>query len=164
MNKPWKMILMLAGIFIAGGITGSFITLRLGHQWMARHAGPEQWAPNHLKRLVERLDLKPEQTEQIHPIVHRNMEEVNHLRNESMTETRRIIERMEREISDKLTPEQRAKFEQMNREFRERTRRFMPDRQNRQSGPGGPRPERERPAGGPDGSPGTPPPDKPPGG
>ncbi len=165
MNKPWKMVLILAGIFVLGGITGSFVTLRIGHQWMARRPGPEQWAPNHLKRLVDRLDLNPEQTEQIRPIVHRNMEEMNRLRNESMAETRRIFERMEREISEKLTPEQRTKFEQMNKEFRERARRFMQDRPNRQNGSGGSHHgEHEQPADEPGQPRGETPPDKPPGG
>jgi uncharacterized membrane protein len=165
MNKPWKMVLVLAGIFLAGGVTGAFVFMRFGHQWMARRPGPEQWAPNHLKRLVERLELKPEQAELIRPIVRRNMDELNRVRTESMAETRSIFQRMEQEISAQLTPEQRAKFEQMNKEFRERAKRFMPDRQNRPAGPGGPRPEQEPPAGEP-GKPsdGPPPPEKPPGG
>ena len=36
-----------------------------------------------------------------------------------MAETRVVVEAMQREISDNLTPEQRIKFEQMNRELRE---------------------------------------------
>jgi len=147
MIKPWKLILLLAGIFIAGGVTGAFVMLRLGREMLARRPMPEQWAPLHMKRLVHRLDLSPEQTEQIRPIVRRNMEEMNRLRNESMTETKRIFERMEREISDKLTPEQRTRFEQMNKEFRERAKKFMQDRQNRQSGPGGLRPAHDKPPG-----------------
>ena len=161
MNQPWKLILLLVGIFIAGGITGGFLTLRLGREVLARHRGPEQWAPQHLKRLVERLDLKPEQQEQLRPIVRRNMEELNRLRGYAMAETRTVLERMAREISEKLTPEQRAKFEQMNKEFRERARRFNGDRQ---LGPGGLRPQRERPAGEPGRLPVEPSPDKPPGG
>ena len=164
MNKPWKLILVLVGIFIAGGVTGAFVMIRVGREMMARRPGLEQWAPNHLKRLVERLDLKPEQTDQIRPIVHRNMEDMRRLRTESMAETKRIFERMEREISDKLTPEQRTKFEQMNKEFHERARKFMQDRLNRQSRPGGPLGDREPPAPEPGKSPGEQPSEKPPGG
>ncbi len=164
MIKPWKIVLVLVGIFLAGGVTGAFVVLRLGRQWMAHRPGPEQWAPNHLKRLVDRLDLKPEQVELIRPIVHRNMERLNRLRAEAVTETRSVFERMEQEVSAQLTPEQRVKYDQMNKEFRERARRFMPDRQNRPPGPGGPHPGRERPEGEPDKPPGEPPPaDKPPG-
>ena len=132
MNKPWKLILLLVGIFIAGGITGGFLTLRLGHEAVAKRRQPGEWAGQHLKRLVERLELKPEQQEELRPIVRRNMEELNRLRTTAMAETKVILERMEREISEKLTPEQRAKFEQMNKEFREKAKRFNADR------PGGP--------------------------
>jgi uncharacterized membrane protein len=153
MNKPWKIVLVLLGIFLAGGVTGAFVMLRIGHQWIAHRPGPEQWAPNHLKRLVERLDLKPEQAEAIRPIVHRNMEELSRLRIESMADIKRVFERMEREVSAQLTPEQRTKFEQLNKEMRERAKRFTPDRKNR---PGaGPQADPAKPDAGP--------PEKPPG-
>ena len=147
--KPWKLILLLLGIFIAGGVTGAFVTLRVGREMMARHPKPDQWAPQQLKRLVDRLDLKPDQVEVLRPIIHRNMEEIGRLRNYSIQETRTIYERMEREISEQLTPEQRIKFEQLNQEMHERARKFMPEGPNRGFGPGGPRPEPAGPAGGP---------------
>jgi len=157
MTNPWKLVLLLVGIFVAGSITGAFVTLRFGRDWVARRPGPEQWAPNHMKRLMERLDLKPEQVEQIRPIVHRNMEELNRVRNDTMAETKGVFERMEREIAERLTPEQRIKFDQLNKEMRERAKRFTPDRQ---TGAGGPRPDRDPP----EKPPGDqPPPAKPPG-
>jgi uncharacterized membrane protein len=147
MNKPWKVVLLLLGIFVAGGVTGAFVMLRVGREMFIKRPGPEQWAPNHLKRLAERLKLEPEQVEQLRPIVRRNMEELNRLRDTSMAETKFVFERMEREISEKLTPEQRSKFEQLNKEMRERAKRVMPDRKKRPPGPGGPGPEGAPPAG-----------------
>ena len=137
MNKPWKLVLLLVGIFLAGGVTGAFVMLKVGHEMITRRPGPDQWAPNHVKRLVEKLGLNPEQTEQVRPIVRRNMDDLNRLRSTSMTETRAIFERMEREVSEKLTPEQREKYEQLNKEMRERFRK------NADRPPGGPHPERE---------------------
>jgi len=147
MNKPWKLVLLLTGIFLAGGVTGAFVMIRLGREMASRRPMPEQWAPMQLKRLVERLDLQPEQLEQLRPIVRRNMEELKRLRAYTMTETRSVLERMEREVSEKLTPEQRAKFEQMNRELR--AAREARDKAKRANG--------GRPPGD------QPPPDKPPG-
>ncbi len=166
MSKPWKTVLLLLGIYVAGGVTGAFVMVRVIRDRVAHRPMPDQWAPMQLKRLAERLDLKPEQVDQLQPIVKHNMDELRKLRASSLAETRTVFERMEREISEKLTPEQRAQFEQMNKEFRERARRFMQDRQNRP--PGGPRFDREgdqdwrkdepgRPAGAP------PPPEKSPG-
>jgi len=140
------MVLVLLGIFVAGIVTGGFLTLRFGRELAARRAGPEQWAPNHLKRLAERLDLHPEQLEQLRPIVRRNMEELGRLRSESGAANKAIMDRMEREIAEKLTPEQRVKFEQFNKELKERAKRIMPERRNR---PTGQHSDQERPPTGP---------------
>lgn len=164
MNKPWKVILVLIGIFVAGGVTGAFVMMRLGHRMVSHRPGPEQWAPSHLKRLMQRLELKPEQGEAIRPIVHRHMEDLTRLRTESMADIKRIIERMEREISAQLTPEQRTKFEQLNKEMRERAKKFSPERKNRLPGPGGLRGEREPRSGEPGEPEGEALPGKPPGG
>ena len=159
MNKPWKLMLVLLGIFIAGGVTGAFLTKRFGREWVSpKRPAPEQWAPNHMKRLAERLGLSREQEEQLRPIVQRNMEELGRLRNESMAVSKGVFERMEREISEKLTPEQRVKFEQLNKEMRDRARKDS-HKDARPPGPGGPPPgESGRPPGE------VPPPEKPPGG
>ena len=153
MNQPWKLVLLLAGIFFAGCVSGAFIGQKVLRGKIPPRPMPEQWVPWHLKRLAERLDLKPEQQDELRPVIKRNMDELNRLRSASMAETRVILERMEREVSEKLTPEQRAKFEKQNQEFRERFRKLGADRPG-----GGPRGER----GGPDRPPGDkPPPDKP---
>lgn len=140
MNAPWKLVLVLAGIFVAGMVTGAFGTLRFGRDWVTKRPGPDQWAPNHLRRLSERLDLLPEQQDQLRPIVRRNMEELSRVRNECLVATKSVFERMEREISERLTPEQRVKYEQLNKEMRERAKKVVPER-NRPSGSGGPSPE-----------------------
>jgi len=145
MNQPWKLVLLLAGIFIAGGVTGAFVGQKVLRGKFLQRPMPEQWAPWHLKRLAERLDLKPEQQDALRPIIKRNVDELNRLRSTSMAETKLILERMEREVAEKLTPEQRAKFEKQNQEFRERIRKFGAERM------GGPR-------GGPDLPPGEKPP------
>ena len=137
MNQPWKVIVVLLGIFVAGGVTGGFVTLRVVRERISNRPMPEEWAPRHLKRLVDRLALTPEQQEQIRPIVRHNMEQLNRLRNQSLAETQMRIESMQRDIAQKLTPEQRVAFEQMNRELREaretrerneRAKRPRPDR------------------------------------
>lgn len=137
MNQPWKVIVVLLGIFVAGGVTGGFVTLRVVRERISNRPMPEEWAPRHLKRLVDRLALTPEQQEQIRPIVRHNMEQLNRLRNQSLAETQMRIESMQRDIAQKLTPEQRVAFERMNRELREaretrerneRAKRPRPDR------------------------------------
>jgi len=119
MNQPWKVIIVLLGIFVAGGVTGGFFTARVCQTKMLNRPVPEEWAPRTLKRLVERLSLTPAQQEEIRPIVRRHMEDLNRLRNRSMAETQTVVEGMQREISGRLTAEQREQYEQLNRELRE---------------------------------------------
>ena len=157
-DRPWKLVLLLAGIFLAGMVSGALVMIRIGREMAVRRPLPGQWAPQQMRRLAERLSLSPEQQETLRPIVRRNMQDLARVRNYTFQETGSILERMEREISDKLTPEQRGKFEQMNKEWRERLR--------RQFGPGGGMRGRhgEPPIGPPSGPPPEKPADKPPGG
>lgn len=144
-NKPWKLIVLLTAIFLTGGVTGGLVTWRFGHKMAVKRHQPEQWAPMHMSRLADRLKLQPEQVEQLRPIVRRHLEELGRLRNNWLAESRVAIERMEREVADKLTPEQQVKFEELNRQMRERAKKVMPNKPNRPRGEGSP-PEGERPS------------------
>lgn len=124
-DKPWKLVLLLGGIFLSGAIVGGFVSVAVAKTMLRQHLAPEMWGPARLKMLEKRLDLTTEQLERLRPIVRRDVEDLNRLRQQGFTETRRIIERMERDISAVLTPEQREKFEKINAEMRERARRMM---------------------------------------
>lgn len=127
-GKPWKLILLLAGIFVAGGVAGGFVTLKYLHNTMRERGAPEHWGPARLKMLADRLDLSRDQVERLKPIVRRDVEDLSRLRQQSFSETRRILERMEKDIAAVLTPEQKRKFEQLSREMRERARRMFEQR------------------------------------
>jgi uncharacterized membrane protein len=132
MNKPWVIIIVLLGIFVAGGVTGGFFTARVCKNKLLNRPVPEEWAPRTLKRLIERLELTPAQQDQIRPIVRRHMEELNRVRNQSMSDTQYVVEGMQSEISEQLTAEQRIKYEQLNRELREaREKREREEREKR---------------------------------
>ena len=81
MNKPWIVILVLLGIFTAGGVTGGFVTLKVCRDKIANRPVPEEWEPQHLKKLSDRLNLSAEQKEQVRPIIRRRMEQLKRLRN-----------------------------------------------------------------------------------
>ena len=141
MNKNLKLVGLLAGIFVTGSVTGALLTTRFGRDWLKQRAVPEQWASHHVRKLAEKLELKNDQVEQLRPIIQRNMEEMGRLRSECVKDTRVVAERMEREISEKLTPEQKIKFDEYNREKRERMKKHMQKKTE------GVRPEGEAPAG-----------------
>ena len=125
-DKPWKLVLLLTGIFFAGAITGGVVTVRYGRQLAQMRAQPEQWGPARLKMLAQRLDLTPEQVEKLRPIIKRDMEDLNRLRQHGMSETRRVLQRMEADITAELTPEQKGKFEKLTEEIRAKMQRDHP--------------------------------------
>ncbi|WP_415907817.1 hypothetical protein [Oleiharenicola sp. Vm1] len=129
-DKPWKLVLLLTGIFLAGAVAGGFVTLEVGKSMLRKRLAPDNWGPARLKMLEKHLDLTSDQIERLKPIVRRDVDELNRLRQQGFQETRRILERMEKDIAEVLTPEQRAKFEKLNAEMRERARRLMEQRRN----------------------------------
>jgi Spy/CpxP family protein refolding chaperone len=153
-DKPWKLVLLLTGIFFAGAVAGGFVTLEVGKGMLRKRLAPDNWGPARLKMLEKHLDLTPEQLDRLKPIIRRDVEDMNRLRQQGFQETRRILERMEKDIAAVLTPEQREKFQKLNAEMRERARRMI--EQRREKGEKGER--RGPPPGAPDDHDGPPPP------
>ncbi|MDP1578689.1 MAG: hypothetical protein Q8M02_00320 [Candidatus Didemnitutus sp.] len=143
LEKPWKLILLLVGIFVSGAVTGSFATLMIGKKMAQSRPAPDQWISARFKMIAERLELTPPQVEKLEPIMRRNAEDLKRLRQDGMRDTRRIVERMEKEIAAVLTPEQRVKFDVLSKEMAERARRFMEQREQRRHEPRGVRPPGE---------------------
>lgn len=139
MDKPWKLVLLLVGIFAAGAVTGAFLSVKLRHEYRPPGPRPEEWGPNKIKKLSERLELSAEQREKLRPIIARDVEDLGRIRTTSIAESRRILERMERDINSALTEEQRRKFAEMNAESREKAKRFWEDRKKNED-----RPEKRR--------------------
>jgi len=132
MDKPWKVILAFTGIFLAGILVGGLVTLRWGKNFGSRLPMGEQYGPQLMKRLVNQLDLTPEQQAKVKPIVDQATDELRQLRRSAQRTTTAVIERMQGEISAVLTPEQKAKFDAQIAQQRERMKRFMEERARRQ--------------------------------
>lgn len=132
--------MVLVGIFLAGTVTGAFAAKQMARDMFVKRSGPEQWEPNHMKRLAERLKLSEEQLAQIRPIVRRNMSEMSHARETWLTDSKVIMERLQREVSELLTPDQRARYEQMNKEQRDKAKKLQQERGARPPGPGAGKP------------------------
>lgn len=160
-EKPWKLVLLLTGIFLAGAVAGGFVTLEVGKGMMRKRMAPENWGPARLKMLEKQLDLSSDQIERLKPIIRRDVEDMNRLRQQGFQETRRILERMENDIAAILNPEQKEKFQKLNAEMRERARRMIEQRRSERLEKGE-RPDkgehRGPPPGAPDSHDGPPPP------
>ncbi len=128
MSKPWQVWLVLAAIYVFGGVCGAVVyrVARGGH----RHPlpPPREWVMRRVALINRELKLTPEQRERIQPIVQRNLDELTKAWRQSIFGSREIVERMEREIATELTPQQRARMEQFLQERREHFRKELRER------------------------------------
>ena len=122
MAKTWQVVLATIAIFLAGLVAGGAIAFGLvhwNHERLVRAAGEaparpgkvEGFGPGLLRGFIKQLDLTDEQKARIAPIVRRTVGQLARERREVQLSTALTIERMQDEIADVLTPEQRARFE-----------------------------------------------------
>jgi Spy/CpxP family protein refolding chaperone len=107
---------------------GSAAGLAVGYS-VDRRPKPPKFDPTAFKQkitadLSRDLSLTEAQRKQLEPIIERNMEEFDGCRRENTERVRQSMQRGRERIAAILTPEQRAKFEELERErerkFRER--------------------------------------------
>jgi len=157
MDKPWKVVFAFVGIFIAGAVFGEFFSLRLGGRILRMErpelhgggSGPQNpqeagqprppapmaaaWqAPQLMRRFTERLDLTPEQKEQIRPVIQRAADDFRRQTATNLREHAIIMQRLQEDIAKVLTPEQQARLEKMEQRQHE-----LLGRGERAGGPGG---------------------------
>ena len=117
----WKLIAGFLLVFVAGGLTGGFIAATTTRHFLfagGHHPAAAQRMREHLK---SELNLTPEQMSKISPIVDKMAAQLEQIRRDTSRRVRDTFSDAHRQIAEDLTPEQRAKFEEM----RERHRRFL---------------------------------------
>lgn len=150
--KPWLFLVL---IFVAGGLTGSALTIGLASYF---HQDPTagQLKARWMRHLTQRLDLTTDQQGKIEPILNDAENQVQAARHDNADRITQIIQKTNAQIEQILTPEQKAKLEQMTKQMQMDRDRMFPGKKMRpwQRGPGGPP--------GPDGPEGMMPPPPPP--
>jgi Spy/CpxP family protein refolding chaperone len=98
---------------------------------------PQSWqAPALLRRYAERLELTPEQRQRIHPLIQRATEDYNRLRQTTFRETAIILQRLQQDIAQELTPDQREKLKQIEEKQRETMKKIEPRQKEQKKGGG----------------------------
>jgi uncharacterized membrane protein len=132
MNKTWKVVLTFTCVFLAGAVAGGFTYARFARTVVESRIRAEQFASSYLKRLEESLELTPEQVVRIKPVIEATGEELGRMRRETIG----AFQRLDAAIVKELTPEQKTKFEEMQRRMRERRDRDrVRDRERSPDGP-----------------------------
>jgi Spy/CpxP family protein refolding chaperone len=145
--KPW---LILAVIFVAGGLSGAALIIAV-HPGQPRHDMQQMW----MLQLTRKLDLTSDQQGKIKPIIHDTVQQVQKIHREEIDKVGQLLKASDDQIAAILTPDQKAELQQM---IDERQKDF--NRHIRQWGP----PRDGNPYGGPppEGSAPVPPPPEPP--
>lgn len=117
----WKLIAGFLLVFMAGGATGVFVTMVIGHHFMLAprpHGAAAQMMKNRLKW---QLRLTDEQMAKISPIIEKTGTQLEEIRGDTGKRVRETIAQAHREIAPILTAEQKERLQQME----QRQRRWM---------------------------------------
>ena len=136
MASTVKIILAVGGIFLAGAVTGGFVSVRVIESRVAKQRAQQRFGPTDLGgRLTEQLHLTPEQKEQIRPILTRTSDELRKVRRDAFNNTAALIARMDEDMSKILTAEQGVLLKKVRAEEEERRKRWMAERAKRNEQP-----------------------------
>ena len=113
MNKPWLLVLVFAGIFVTGVVTGGFVAVRYMHG-VVQEKVTQKYVMWRLNRFGGQLQLTKEQRERIKPILSKGGEQIGELQKDVAAVKQQLEEDLKKELSDA----QRLKFD----EFEERLR------------------------------------------
>jgi Spy/CpxP family protein refolding chaperone len=143
----WKVALYLTAIFAVGSITGWMAGTKTTKQKMLSPPPPEEIGSRIRQDIHKELNLSPEQKAKVDAILEQNSKEMKSLFDAHFQRVRAVASNRNAQITSVLTPEQKVKFEELEK------KRHEPRPQNRH------RNWQHRPEGGrPPGPPGGPPP------
>ena len=110
MNRKLKITFYLAAIFVTGVVTGMFISkLIVAHMMPSREKMVNHWCDD----LRSKLDLTPEQLQKIRPIVEKDMAD---FKDDLCHQMVANLSNCNAQIAAELTPAQKAKLEQLQKE------------------------------------------------
>jgi len=127
----WKIVLTLIAIFVAGAVTGDFLT-----SWRAKYAinrksdlrpgtsfAADGWRA--------RLHLTPDEDQKLRPIAQQADDELHNLAALNLRETNGILDRAQDRMSPILQPDQRGKLQKLIEERKRRIEQWFiaPDTQ-----------------------------------
>jgi Spy/CpxP family protein refolding chaperone len=147
MAKTWQVVLATIAIFAGGLVTGAALAFGVVH-WLSVHrpfmaaqflgrGQVQQFGPQLMRGFEDKLDLTDDQRAKIEPIVRRTGAQLGRDRREIQLTGAIAIEKMQDEIADILTPDQRTKFEGLIAKQRERLQQFRRRQMQDSQGLGG---------------------------
>jgi hypothetical protein len=114
--SKWKISLYLTALFLAGVVTGAFLTHQVGKRIMLKMMRSEAMAERWRHDLEDKLGLTSEQSLKIAPIIADGMDNFRVAFHDQMQMS---LSNCNARIAAELTPEQRTKFAEIEKEQQE---------------------------------------------
>ena len=134
--SKWKIALSLAAIFFAGGVSGWMIGAKAAKQKIFSPPDSKEISSHLRDRLHSKLDLTEDQGKKVDALIEKNSKEMQAIHGDCMKKIFQGMTSFNAQLKALLTPEQQAKFEDMERERREARKNWE---QRHPRGPGGPK-------------------------
>ena len=133
--SKWKTIGYAAAIFVAGGVSGGALGVYETKSHLFAPPPEQEMALRIRNRLQAKLGLSEEQMAKIKPIVEGAARDLHSIRAETAQRINKVFDDSYAQVSAILTPEQRAKLDQMQRERRAMMQSHWQDGHWHQGGP-----------------------------
>jgi Spy/CpxP family protein refolding chaperone len=115
----WKLGVYVLAIFLAGGGSGAFLGWQACRRMPITPVPPTEIGARLRARFQSQLALTPDQVRKIDPMIDQAMRRVEAIRQETASQVFANVSNLHQQVLLVLTPEQKAKFEQLERERRE---------------------------------------------
>ncbi len=114
----WKLGAYVLAIFVAGGGSGAFIGWQACRRLPITPVPTAEIATRLRARFQSQLALTPEQAQKIGPMIDQAMRQVEAIREETAGKIFANVSNLHEQVLAVLTPEQKVKFEELERERR----------------------------------------------
>jgi Spy/CpxP family protein refolding chaperone len=117
--SKWKLGLYVLAIFLAGGGSGALIAWQMCRRMPVTPLPPAEIGARLRARFQSRLALTPDQVQKIDPMIDQAMRHVEVIRKETANHVFANVSNLHEQVLVVLMPEQKVKFEELERERRD---------------------------------------------